>query len=379
MDFGFSEDQELSRATARKFLDAACPTTLVRELCASATAHSTALWERMVELGWLGILVPADLGGLGGSFLDVAVVLEEMGRVVLPGPYFATVLLGGSAIAAGGSPAQQRAFLPRLARGELRTTLAVAEADGRDDAGSIATQARRDGTGWLLTGAKLFVLDAHVADELVVAARTAPDTTGEDGISLFVVPAAAPGVGITQLKSVDTTRRVTRVTLDGVRVEGDRLLGAPGAGWPVVRRTLDRAIVGLVIEMVGTAQRALDMAVAYAKERIQFGKPIGGFQAIKHKCVDMMVEVENARSLAYYAAWTVDETRAESRQAVPMAKAYASDMCKNVCSQAIQVHGGIGFTWEHDIHLFYRRALASEAAFGASPVHREIVARAMAF
>jgi alkylation response protein AidB-like acyl-CoA dehydrogenase len=377
MDFGFNDEQELSRATARKFLEAECSMTLVRRMIADETAHAIGLWRRMVDLGWLGITIPAELGGLGGSYLDLVVILEEMGRALLPGPFFTAVLLGGAAVATGGTAAQRAVLLPQIAAGELIATLALAETDGRYDAGGVTLEARRVGGGWVLRGTKLFVPDTRVAQQVVVVARTGAGARPEDGITLFCVPVTSPGVAVTPLRTVDLTRRLTQVTFENVHVPETGVLGTPDAGWPVVARVLDQATVGLCVEMVGTAQRALDLTVAYARERVQFGKPIGSFQAVKHRCVDMMVEVENARSLAYYAAWTVDEDRPEARQAVPMAKAYASDMCKNVCSQAIQLHGGIGFTWEHDIHLYYRRALGSEASFGSARVHRELVAQAL--
>ena len=267
--------------------------------------------------------------------------------------------------------------LPKVAAGEWVMTLAQAEKSGRYDAGGIGMPATARGSDFVLSGEKLFVPDAHVADQMVVAARTGSHAAPEDGITLFLVDAKSPGVEITQLKTVDMTRRQCHVAFQDVAVAGSQVLGEVGQGWPTLKRVLDQAIAGLCTEMVGTGQQALDMAVEYAKERVQFGKPIGSFQAVKHKCVDMMVQVENARSLTYYAAWTVDENVDEASQAVPMAKAYCSDMCKTVTSEAIQVHGGIGFTWEHDMHLFYRRGLASEAAFGSAPTHREVVAQTL--
>lgn len=377
MNFGFSEDQELLRDTARKFLDSECPTTFVRKMMADDTAHATELWKKITQLGWLGIIVPEEFGGSGGSFLDLVVILEEMGKSLLPGPFFATVLLGSTAVLAGGSAAQKSAILPQVASGELLLTLALAEKSGRYDAAGVTVTAQPKGSDFVLSGEKLFVPDAHVADQLVVAARTMQSSNPEEGITLFLVDAKSPGVSIAQLKTVDMTRRQCHVALQDVGVPASQVLGEVGKGWPILQRVLDQAMAGLCAEMVGTGQRALDMAVAYAKERVQFGKPIGSFQAVKHKCVDMMVQVENARSLTYYAAWTVDENVPEARQAVPMAKAYCSDMCKTVTSEAIQVHGGIGFTWEHDMHLFYRRGLASEAAFGSAPVHREVVAQTL--
>jgi alkylation response protein AidB-like acyl-CoA dehydrogenase len=375
MNFGLTEEQEMLHESARRFLQAECTTGLVRRMMTDETAHAPGLWQRIVELGWTGLLVPENLGGLGGSFVDLMVVLEEMGRALVPGPFFATVCCGLPALLAGASPAQRSELLPRVARGELLLALAVAEADGRFDAGGVTLAARPADRGFALRGEKWFVLDAQVADLLVVAARTGG--TGEAGIGCFLVDAHAPGVTVTPLRTVDRTRRACRVVLDDVLVARAAVLGGPDVGWPIVRRALEVGMAGLAAEMVGTAQEALDRSVAWAKERVQFGRPVGAFQAIKHKCVDMMVAVENARSLAYYAAWAVSEDVPEAARAVAMAKAYASDMVRQVTSEAIQVHGGIGFTWEHDMHLFHRRALAQEATFGSAPVHREVVARAL--
>jgi alkylation response protein AidB-like acyl-CoA dehydrogenase len=377
MNFGFTEEQEALRDATRKFLDNECPTTFVRKMMADDTAHATELWRKIAQLGWLGIIVPEDCGGSGGSFLDLVVILEEAGKSLLPGPFFASALLGSTAVLAGGSPAQKSAILPKVVEGNHILTLALAEKSGRYDAAGVTLAAKSKGSDFVLSGEKLFVPDAHVADQMVVAARTAQGSNPEEGITLFLVDAKAPGVTITQLKTVDMTRRQCHVALQDVAVANAQVLGEVGKGWPILQRVLAQAMAGLCAEMVGTGQKALDIAVAYAKERVQFGKPIGSFQAVKHKCVDMMVQVENARSLTYYAAWTVDENVPEAHQAVPMAKAYCSDMCKTVTSEAIQVHGGIGFTWEHDMHLFYRRGLASEAAFGSAPVHREVVAQTL--
>ncbi len=375
MNFGFTEDQEALREATRKFLDNECPTTFVRKMMADDTAHSTELWKKIAQLGWLGIMVPEDFGGAGGSFLDLVVILEETGKSLLPGPFFATALLGTTAILAGGSDTQKAALLPKIAEGTHVVTLALAEKSGRYDAAGVTLAAKAKGNDFTLSGEKMFVPDAHVADQIIVAARTSG--SGEEGITLFLVDAKSPGVTITQLKTVDMTRRQCHIAFRDVAVARAQVLGEVGKGWSILRRVLDQAMAGLSAEMVGTGQKALDMAVSYAKERVQFGKPIGSFQAVKHKCVDMMVQVENARSLTYYAAWTVDENTEDARQAVPMAKAYCSDMCKTVASEAIQVHGGIGFTWEHDMHLFYRRGLASEAAFGSAPTHREVVAQTL--
>jgi len=373
VNFGFSEEQEMLRDAAKRFLADNCSTKFVRQTMADATAHNQGFWKKLVELGWPGLLIPEEFGGQGGTFLDMTVVIEECGKALVPGPFFAQALLGATILVEGGSADAKKNILPKMATGEYIGTVAIAEAAGRFDAGGIQLKAAKSGADYVLSGEKFFVPDAHVANGIAVAARTSG--SGEKGISIFTVPANEKGVTITQLKTVDMTRRLCHVKFDNAKAAG--ILGKVDEGWPLLRRTLDVATAALATETVGTAQKALDLSVEYAKTRVQFGKPIGSFQAVKHKCVDMMVGVENARSLAYYAAWTVDTRAAEAATAVPMAKAYASDMGKNVTSEAIQVHGGIGFTWEHDMHLFHRRALADEANFGNAPVHRETVASSL--
>jgi alkylation response protein AidB-like acyl-CoA dehydrogenase len=375
LDFGFSEEQEMLRDAAKRFLADNCSTKFVRQMMAHETAHDQAFWRKIVDLGWPGLLIPEQYGGQGGTFLDMTVIAEEVGKALIPGPFFAAALLGAPILIEAGSEAQKNELLPKMAKGEYIATVAVAEAAGRFDAGGVELKATKKGADYALSGEKFFVPDAHVADCIVVAARSGG--SAENGVTLLAVPAREKGVTVTQLKTVDMTRRLCHVKFDNVTVPGANLLGKEGHGWAPLRRTLDVATAALSAEMVGTAQKALDIAVDYAKTRVQFGKPIGSFQAVKHKCVDMMVAVENARSLTYYACWTVDERLAEAATAVPMAKAYASDMAKNVTSEAIQVHGGIGFTWEHDMHLYHRRALAGEANFGNAPIHRETVAKSL--
>ena len=269
-------------------------------------AHDPGFWGKMVELGWPGLLIPEEYGGQGGTFLDMTVIAEEAGKALVPGPFFAAALLGAPIVIDGGSDALKKELLPKMAAGEFIATLAIAEASGRFDAGGIELKARRKAPSYTLSGEKFFVPDAHVADGIVVAARTGAGS-GEDGITLLMRPAKEKGVTITQLKTVDMTRRLCHVKFDDVNVAAANFLGKENDGWPIAAPLLDIATAALSAEMVGTAQKALDIAVDYAKTRVQFGKPIGSFQAIKHKCVDMMVAVENARSLTYYACWTVDE------------------------------------------------------------------------
>ncbi len=365
------------REAAKRFLADNCPTTFVRKMMADETAHDATFWRKLTELGWQGLLIPESYGGQGGSFLDMTVIAEEAGKALIPGPFFASALLGAPIVIEGGSEPLKKQLLPRIAAGESIVTVAIAEGSGRFDAAGIELKAEKKGGGYELSGEKFFVPDAHVATGIAVVARTGKGANPEDGVTVLLIDPKAAGVTITQLKTVDMTRRLCHIRFDRVKVDAAAVLGKENGGWPIVRRTLDIATAALSAEMVGTAQKALDISVEYAKTRVQFGKPIGSFQAVKHKCVDMMVAVENARSLTYYACWTVDERSAEAPTAVPMAKAYASDMAKNVTSEAIQVHGGIGFTWEHDMHLYHRRALAGEANFGNAPIHREVVAKTL--
>jgi alkylation response protein AidB-like acyl-CoA dehydrogenase len=378
VDFGFSEEQEQIRQSARDFLAKECPMTLVRTLMEDDRGHSDALWQQMAALGWMGLVFPEAYGGAGLTDIDLVVVLEEMGRVVMPGPFFATVLLGGVAIREGGSDAQKKALLPAIAAGKLKTTLALLEPSARWDAAGVQCEARREGGGYRLSGTKLFVNDALVADKIVCAARLAGTGGGADaaaGVTLFILDAGTPGLGVIPLKTMDQTRKLAEVTLADVRVGADALLGPPGEGWPIIERVMDRGKVGLCAEMCGGAQRVLDMSVEYAKVREQFGRPIGSFQAIQHKCANMLVEVESAKSATYYAAWAVANDVAEAPLAAAMAKAYCSDAYRHTAGEGIQVHGGIGFTWEHDMHLYFKRAKSSEVTFGDATWNRELVAR----
>jgi alkylation response protein AidB-like acyl-CoA dehydrogenase len=378
MDIGFSEEQELLRDTARKFLDGECTTKFVRQMMETEAAVTPEFWQQLAENGWLGISFPEAVGGSGLGLLDLVVLMEEMGRAVMPGPFPATVLLGGAAIAEAGSAAQQQEWLPRLAAGNAKATLAVTEPNARwDAAGIAAVSARETAGGFVLNGAKLFVPDAHLADVLVVAARSRDGSTLEDGVSLFLVPRAAAGLAVTLLPSIDETRKLCEVRLDNVPVLAGALLGELHQGWAPLSRVIDRAAVALAAEICGAAQRVLDMTVDYAKMRVAFGKPIGSYQGVKHKCADMLVEIENAKSLTYYAAWAIDESDPEAAMAVSMAKAAASDAGRKVCAAGIQLHGGIGMTWEHDLHLYLKRAKADEVAFGDATWHRERLARLM--
>ena len=374
MNFGFNDEQELLRSTARKFFENECPSETVRRLMDTPEGMSPELWGKLAEQGWLGLVLPEAYDGMGLGFVDLTVLMEEMGRAVVPGPYFSTVLLGGLAVLEAGSEAQKKEWLPKIAAGQKRVTLAWVEPSAMLGAAGVTLAAKAAGGGHTLSGTKLFVPDAHTADAVVVAARTNTGT-GEDGVSLFLVPRQAKGVEVKLLPTMDQTRKLCEVTLTGVSVGPEALLGAPGLGWTPLARVLDRACVALCAEMCGGAQKVLDMTVEYAKIRQAFGKPIGSYQGVKHKAADMLVEVENSKSITYYAAWAMDEGSAEGPLAVSMAKAYVSDAYRRVSAAGIQLHGGIGFTWEHDLHLYFKRAKGSEFTFGDATYHRERVAQ----
>jgi alkylation response protein AidB-like acyl-CoA dehydrogenase len=374
MDFAFSEEQEMLRSSARDFLTKECPPKLVRKLMEGPDAHDPALWRKMAGLGWTSLGIPERYGGAGG-FLDLIVVLEECGRALLPGPFFATMGLAVPALIEAGSETQKKEVLGAIAEGKARATLAFTEPSGRWDAAGVTLAAKPVGGGWQLDGVKLFVPDAEGADYTVVAARTRGD--GEDGISLFLVKGRPKGMTVTPLKTLDMTRRWNEVRFDRVELGADALMGTPHKAWPALKRALEWATGALCAEMVGGAQKVLEASTEYAKTRHQFGKPIGIYQAVSHRLADMLVLSESGRSATYYAAWAVEADAPDRALASSMAKAYVSDAYRKVAGDGIQVHGGIGFTWEHDMHLYFKRAKASEVTLGDATYHRELVAQAL--
>ncbi len=368
MDFSFTPEQELLRRTARDLLADCAPIERVRIMMADPAGLDDADWRRMAALGWHGLLFPEEYGGSGLGMLELAIVLEEMGRALLPGPFIGT-LLAGLAVLAGGSDAQRRRWLPRLCDGSLRATLALLEESGRWDAAGVVARARPDGDALVLSGTKRFVPEAARADLLVCAVRRDDDRA----LALVLVEGGAHGLAITPLATMDRTRRVDAVTLDGVRVGPESVLSCDAEA--VLARLLDRGRIALAADMAGGAARVLEMTVEYAKVRRQFGRAIGSFQAIQHQCADMLVEVEKAKAAMYYAAYADAAGADDAALAAATAKAIAGDAYRFVTAHAIQVHGGIGFTWEHDLHLYFKRAQSDEVTFGDATWCRELAAQ----
>jgi len=370
MNLGVSAEQRELRDSVRRFLADRAPMSRVRELMETPDGTDRQVWQQAgAQLGLPGIAIPEAYGGAGFTFAEQAIVLEELGAALYGGPYLASAVLAATALLAASDEAARRELLPGIASGQTVATLAFTEDDGSWDPEAIRLAATR-GEGspdspWMLDGHKSFVLDGHTADLILVVAAAGP------GLSLFAVDPGAAGLDRRVLPTLDQTRKLARLEFDAVP---GRLIGAPGEAGGVLGRTLDVAAIALAAEQLGGAQRALDMAVGYAMTRHQFGRPIGSFQAIKHRCADLLLEVESLRSAVAYAAAAVAENSAEVPVVAALAKAYASDVYFHVAAENIQIHGGIGFTWEHDAHLYFKRAKSSELFLGDASYHREHLA-----
>ncbi|HXH82191.1 MAG TPA: acyl-CoA dehydrogenase [Candidatus Tectomicrobia bacterium] len=371
MDFSFSDDQTLLKNSARAFLDEHAKPATVRLLWDDPRGESESLWKEMAQLGWLGLALPEAHGGSGLGMVETAILLEELGRTALPGPYWPTVL-AAMTIAEAGTSAQQQRWVSAIAAGGARAALALQDAGLDWGADGVETRAERTANGWALSGVKHYVAWAHVADVLLVPARAA------EGVTLFLVDPGAAGISSMPVQAMDPGTRWVNLTLDRVPVGPERVLGGPGAGAPLLETIMRRGAVGAAAEMLGAARRCLDMTVDYAKVREQFGQPIGSFQAIRHKCAEMLLEVENSHSAVYYAAWAQDARAEDADLAASIAKSYVNDAARKVCGEAIQVHGGIGFTWEYDLHMYFKRAKALEAQYGDAQYHRELILRRVA-
>jgi alkylation response protein AidB-like acyl-CoA dehydrogenase len=367
MNFAFSDEQDELRAAVRRFLAEKSPETEVRRLMDTTDGYDPAVWSQMADqLGLQSLTIPEEFGGSGFTYVELLVVLEEMGAALLCAPFFSSVALGANALLTSGDDEAKKSFLPGIASGETIATLAITEDNGKWDFSGIECAATKKDDSWVLHGHKMFVIDGHVANLIIVAARTGA------GVSLFAVQGDAAGLTRTPLPTMDQTRKQARLEFADTPAV---LVGVDGDAEAGLSKTLDLAAVALAAEQVGGAQHVLDASVEYAKTRIQFGRPIGSFQAIKHKCADMLLEVESAKSAAYYAAWAAAEDSDELPVVASLAKSYCSEAYFHSAAENIQIHGGIGFTWEHPAHLYFKRAKSSELLLGDPSYHRELLAQ----
>jgi alkylation response protein AidB-like acyl-CoA dehydrogenase len=376
MNYDLTQEQQILKDAARTFFTKECPTALVRQMAEDEGGCPERLWRQMAELGWTGILIPEDHGGCGGGFVELAVLLSEMGYACAPGPFFASSVLGALAILEAGTETQKAALLPGIASGERVVTVAWTEASGRYSADGIALEAAARGDGFVLSGTKLFVPDAHVAQTVICAARTGhPSGAPEEGVSLFLLDPKDPGMAIQPLRTMAGDKQF-ELSLDGVAVSRENLLGEPGEAWPILHSLLKKAAVAKCAEMCGGAQRVLELAVAHVKERVQFGRPVGYFQAVQHHCANMLTFVDTARFMTHQACWRIAQGLSFDLEAA-MCKAWVSEAYRQIVALGHQVMGGMGFMEEHDLQLYFKRAKAAELAFGDADFHRERVAREM--
>jgi len=372
MDYDLSQEQELIKKTAREFLSKECDSEFVREMEKDAKGITLELWGKMSELGWLGVFFPDEYGGFGGNFVDLVVLLIEMGHVCMPGPFFSTVLLSGTAIMEAANENQKKELLKKIADGQLFATLALTDASAAYTPDKITVGAEKDNGDFLINGTNLFVPDAHLAEKLICVARTNENKNKADGISLFIADAKSDGLHIAPLVTF-AGDKLSEVTFKNVRVSRDDILGELDKGWPVVKTVIQKAAIAKCAEMVGYGQRALDMAVENSKIREQFDQKVGSFQAVQHHCANILTYLETSKLMTYQAAWRISEGLPYEKE-VAMAKAWVSDSCRSLVALAHQVMGGIGFMEETDLQLYFRRIKACGVYYGNSDFYRDVVA-----
>ncbi|HET8943674.1 MAG TPA: acyl-CoA dehydrogenase [Dehalococcoidia bacterium] len=374
MDLGLDEQQEMLKNFARDFLEKECPESLVREMEEDEKGYSPQLWKGMAQQGWMGLIIPEKYGGTDMNLCELVVLLEEFGRALVPGPFISTVVLGGVPVMEAGTDQQKDWVLPKIASGELIMTMALTEPSAKWTADGVTLTAKKEGNDYVLNGTKLFVPDAHVSDRMIVVTRTGG--SGEDGITLFFVDSKAPGIKFEQLKTIAADKQ-SEVTFENVKVPAENMLGQEGKGWPIVQKTQKVATVAACAYLVGLSQMDFDTTLNYAKERVQFGRPIGSFQAIQHKLADAVIDVDGSRFITYKAAWSLQEGEPDADLMISMAKAWTSDASRRVVAHGQQIHGGIGFTKEYKIQLYFRRQKWMELMWGDGDFHRELVAQAL--
>jgi alkylation response protein AidB-like acyl-CoA dehydrogenase len=375
MNYELTEEQKILQSSAADFLKKECPKDLVRQLAETEEKHSPELWRKMAELGWLGLNLPEAYGGTDWSFLSMAVLLEEMGYNICPAPFISTTILGCVPILEAGTEEQKQEILPKAANGEWILTMALTESDGGYEPATIKVKAAKENDGWVIDGVKLFVPDASVADYILCVARTSEATGPEAGLTLFLVKRDHPGVTVAPLKTISWDNQC-EVAFDNVRLDAGSVIGQVDQAWPVVKAALNRAALARSAETVGAMRAALDLSLAYSKERVQFGQPIGSFQAMQHYMADMWVDILGTRNLVHRAAWKLSVGEAADKE-VSMAKIRAGEMGRKTTTVGHRIFAGIGFTMEHDLHLYHRRTVAADLAFGDADYHHEQVAKSL--
>lgn len=369
MNFALNDQQELLKKEARRFFETECPKKLVREVQKSEAGYSREIWRKMADLGWIGLMIPEEYNGSGGTLFDLGLLFEEIGRAICPGPLFSTILFGVVPLLEAGSEEQKRRLLPAVANGEVVLTMALSEPEADYAPRFMTTQARAGNGGYALFGTKLFVPYAHVADVVLTVAATGPVDADGKGMTVFLVPRGAEGLGLAALDSVGRDK-LHEVTLNAVLTAAADAVGGIGEGWPVVEATLDKATAIQCMETVGVMQQELSMTAEYTQNRVQFGRPIGSFQAVQHRLADMMTDVEAARWLSYRAVWQLGEGL-PARREVAIAKAWVGNACQRVAYSAQHLHGGMGMDMEHDLHFYFEWAKARQLTLGATPWHLE--------
>ncbi len=375
MDLNFTEEQEMLKTMARDFLTDKCPKSLVKEMYEDEKGYSPELWKEMVDLGWPGLVFPEEYGGSGMSFLDLSVLLEEIGRACLPGPFLSTVVLGGLPILQAGSDEQKQEYLPKITGGEAIFTLALTEPSAQYTADSIEVKATAEGDNYVINGTKLFVPDAHIADYLLCAARTDEKADAENGITVFIVDAKSPGINYTVLKTISGDK-LCEVVFDNVKVPKENILGGLNQGWKVISKIIQQAAIAKCCTMIGAMQQTLEITIDYAKERKQYDHPIGSLQIIQHYCANMATDIDGSRFSTYQAAWMLTEGLPCTKE-VAIAKAWISEAFGRVSTLAHQIHGAIGCTIDHDLQYYTKWGKAADLSFGDADFYREIVAQEM--
>ncbi|MBW2559700.1 MAG: acyl-CoA/acyl-ACP dehydrogenase [Deltaproteobacteria bacterium] len=375
MDFTYTEEQRMMKDAAHGFLEKVCPNVeWYLEMDKDEKGYTDELWQGMAELGWMGIAFPEEYGGIGGDFLDLIVLLEEMGYKAVPGPFFSSVILGGYTILEAGSEDQKQEFLSKISTGELIMTMALTEpGTTRFNPFLIETEAKENGDGYTINGTKLFVSDANVSDYMIVAARTGDNKSSRDGITLFVVDSKSAGIEMSLLRTVAGDKQC-EVVFNNVKISKANVLGKINEGAAVIEKTLQKAAVGKSAEMLGGCHRVMEISVAYAKERVQFGKPIGMFQAVQHHCANMKMATEQSIFITYKAAWMIANDMEETPKFAAVAKTWVSDAYKKIALIGHQILGGTGYIIEHEMPIYSRRAKAGEYAFGNPNYQRDLIA-----